>query len=424
VLELLLALFTTATVGILLVPLLRTRHRTTDRLDHEIALYRDQLAEVERERAAGRLSDTEAAAARTEIERRVLAAADKPETPGHANPDWHKYLVPALSLGVPLIALGLYLQAGRPGLPSQPWEKDAIDLHTPADPKQQIERTIAQARARLAQNPDDAEALSALGEALTIEAQATVTQPARAALEKAASLNPDDPRTQYYLGLAEAQAGDSRAALTRWLSLEARAPQDAPWLAMLRSEIQRVAKAANIDPKTIAPERRETGMPQPSAEQMQQMQNLSPEQRQQAIRGMVEGLAQRLAQNPNDRAGWLRLANARRVLGDLAPAAEAYARADALQPLEPALLADWAEAHVRQIAPGTPPPPEAIAVLERLEKAEPRNALALFYLGAASYAAGDKPAAARRWKTLLAMLPADAPIRAQLEERIRDAERP
>ena len=83
-----------------------------------------------------------------------------------------------------------------------------------------------------------------------------------------------------------------------------------------------------------------------------------------------------------------------------------------------AQLADWAEAHVRLIAPA----PEAVAVLERLEKAEPRNAPALFYLGAAAFAQGDKPAAARRWKTLLALLPADAPIRAMLEGKIKEAE--
>jgi cytochrome c-type biogenesis protein CcmH len=57
-----------------------------------------------------------------------------------------------------------------------------------------------------------------------------------------------------------------------------------------------------------------------------------------------------------------------------------------------------------------------------LERAEPRNALALFYLGAAAFAAGDKPAAVRRWKTLLAMLPPDAPIRGMLEGKIKEAE--
>jgi cytochrome c-type biogenesis protein CcmH len=109
-------------------------------------------------------------------------------------------------------------------------------------------------------------------------------------------------------------------------------------------------------------------------------------------------------------------------LGEHANAIDAYARADALGPVDARLLADWAEAHVRGLKPGEPPSPAAVAVLERLEKAEPRNGLALFYLGAASFAAGDKPAAARRWKTLLALLPADAPIRAMLEERIKQAE--
>ncbi len=112
------------------------------------------------------------------------------------------------------------------------------------------------------------------------------------------------------------------------------------------------------------------------------------------------------------------------MLGENDKAVEAYARADAIAALPTTQLADWAEAQVRLIAPGAAPSPEAVAVLERLEKAEPRNALALFYLGAAAYAQGAKPAAARRWKTLLALLPADAPIRAMLEEDQRGGGRP
>ena len=49
-LEFLLALLTTATVGVLLVPLLRTSARRTERLDSALASYRDQLAEIERAR--------------------------------------------------------------------------------------------------------------------------------------------------------------------------------------------------------------------------------------------------------------------------------------------------------------------------------------------------------------------------------------
>jgi cytochrome c-type biogenesis protein CcmH len=110
------------------------------------------------------------------------------------------------------------------------------------------------------------------------------------------------------------------------------------------------------------------------------------------------------------------------VLGQADQSAEALAKADQLKPLDARGLADWAEALVRQIQPGAPPSKEAVAVLTRLEQAEPRNALALFYLGAADLADGRKADAARRWKTLLAMLPGDAPIRAMLEQKIKEAE--
>ena len=189
---------------------------------------------------------------------------------------------------------------------------------------------------------------------------------------------------------------------------------------MLRAEIERVAKAAGLDPNLPpAP----TGMPQPSREQQEAMAAMTPEQRQQAIRGMVEGLAAKMKENPADRAGWLRLANAWKVLGENANAADAYAKADALGPVDARLLADWAEAHVRQLAPGAPPSPEAVAVLQRLEKAEPRNApgAVLSRRRLASPPATSRPPS-QRWKTLLALLPADAPIREMLQQRIKEAE--
>ncbi len=408
-LEFLLALLTTATVGALLVPLLRSGARRTERLDSALAIYRDQLAEIERARADGTTTETEAAAARLEVERRILAAAQEADsTAPKDSSTLHRLLPPALSLLIPLAALGLYLNVGRPGLPAAPFGTPAGREHP--NPNEQITpaRLLADARARLAEAPNDPDANSALGEALVLEADGTVTPAAVEALNKALAGRPDDPRANYYLGLHEAQSGDSKAAIARWQALEAKSPPDAPWLPMLRAEIARVSRAA--------------GMPVPTRDQVEAMQNLAPEQRQQAIRSMVEGLDARLKDNPGDRAGWLRLANAWKVLGENAKAADAYAKADALGPLDTRTLTDWAEAHVRGIAPGTPPPPDAVAVLERLEKAEPRNALALFYLGAASFAAGDKPEALKRWRTLLALLPADAPIRGLLEERIKAAE--
>jgi cytochrome c-type biogenesis protein CcmH len=434
-LEFLLALLTTATVAALLWPLLRIRLPARDRLSGELAIYRDQLAELERERAAGTLKPAEAAAARTEIERRMLAAGDAATAAATAKTSSdtvQKWLPPALSLFVPLLALGLYLQVGRPGLPAAPFADRGGERGTDlAGPPRafDVAGLLADARARLAQDPNDADALAALGEGLTLEAGGTVTQPALDALRRAFATRPDDVRILYYLGLHEAQSGDSKAALARWREVEAGSPPDAPWLPMLRAEIARVAKAAGIEvPPPAAPpgqmrqsQAPQSTMPQPSREQQEAMAQLSPDQQQQAIRTMVEGLAARLAAAPQDRAGWLRLANAWKVLGENANAADAYARADTLAPVDARILADWAEAHVRQLAPGAAPSPQAVAVLERLEKAEPRNALALFYLGVAAEAAGNKPAALQRWKTLLALLPADAPIRGMLEERIKAA---
>ncbi|MDB5488877.1 MAG: C-type cytochrome biosis protein CcmI [Reyranella sp.] len=419
-LEFLLALLTTATIGALLWPLLRPRLDSRDRLSGELAIYRDQLAELERERAAGNLAESEAAAGRTEIERRMLAAGDAATgaKPATSSDTLQKWLPPALSLFVPLLALGLYLQVGRPGLPAAPFGGEQIAQH-PAPQQLDVARLLAEARARLAQDPNDADALAALGEGLTLEAGGTVTQPALEALRRALQVRPDDARILYYLGLHEAQSGDSKAAIARWRDLEAKSPPDAPYLGLLRAEIARVAKAAGIE----VPQAPQSSMPQPNREQQEAMAQLSPEQRQQAIRSMVEGLAARLADNPQDRAGWLRLANAWKVLGDNEKAADAYGRADTLGPVDARILADWVEAHVRQLAPGAVPSPQAVAVLERLEKVEPRNALALFYLGVAADAAGNKPAALQRWKTLLALLPADAPIRSMLEERIKEASR-
>src|SRR5215472_14250834 len=159
-LEFLFALLTAGTVGVLLVPLLRTRLGATERLHGDLAIYRDQLAEVERERAADSLSAEDAAAARTEIERRLLAAADKDankDTGAAPQPAaaWLRFLPPALCLLITAFALGLYLRIGQPGVPFAP-----LDPHPhasrPAPPQAcgSRDQQLAPARARPKEIPD------------------------------------------------------------------------------------------------------------------------------------------------------------------------------------------------------------------------------------------------------------------------------
>ena len=64
---------------------------------------------------------------------------------------------------------------------------------------------------------------------------------------------------------------------------------------------------------------------------MEAVGQMSAEEQQAMIRSMVQRLADRLAENPDDRAGWLRLARAYEVLGETEKAAEATKRAETLK---------------------------------------------------------------------------------------------
>ncbi|TXL76004.1 c-type cytochrome biogenesis protein CcmI [Vineibacter terrae] len=456
-----LAVITALVIAALLLPLLRRRFDATRRLDHDLAIYKDQLAEVERDRLAGRLSGDEAKAASTEIERRILAAAGADDAATMPVPPRRRFLPTAIAILVPVAALGIYFQTGRPELPAQPFAErpkppapsvaDAGPMEmvrrlrerVEKDPKD-VEARLALGRAQLAVGrvadavesfraaqqaaPDRADVLSALGEALTFESDGVVTQPARALFAAALERDPRSAGARFYLGLADAQGGDPASALRRWLDLEADSPDGAPWLETLAREIERVSRQAGIDPKSIRPDRKErkprdAGMPQPSADDVKRLEQLPPEQREQQIRAMVDRLAERLKEAPDDVEGWRRLARARAVLGEHGKAAEAYAAADKLKPDDPEILAAWAEVRLRLDEVGTKPlSPETIAVLKRLEKVRPDNGLALFFLAQADEAAGDRPGAIARLRRLRDLMPAEAPARAAIEKRLQALE--
>ena len=157
----------------------------------------------------------------------------------------------------------------------------------------------------------------------------------------------------------------------------------------------------------------------PSAEDMRAAEQMTPEQRQEMIRGMVEGLAERLEENPGDLAGWLRLGRARSVLGELDKSADAYGRAVALAPDNVRVLTLYTMAVLRLRNHDDPLDPQLLELFDRLNVLEPRHPLALYYLGRHAFDLGREAEGKAYWRKLLPLI-ADRPdfaarIRRRLE---------
>ena len=130
------------------------RRTSSLRSGSDVAVYRDQLEEIERDRAAGLIADQEAASAQVEVSRRLIAAAEAPTAP-HASADvatWRRRAVALVALlALPLVAAGLYLALGSPMLPDQP----LAPRLAAARGDQSFDSLIAQVETHLDRNPED-----------------------------------------------------------------------------------------------------------------------------------------------------------------------------------------------------------------------------------------------------------------------------
>jgi cytochrome c-type biogenesis protein CcmH len=290
-----------------------------------------------------------------------------------------------------------------------------------------------QAWRRVMQLSNDAPEYAAqFGESLTMATSGAVTPEALAQFERARAADPQDARARFYIGLARVQAGDPRAGLQVWVDMVAGAPADAPWLAEVRARIAQTAREAGIDPATIAPspEARAQAAARPPAPPRapappdgQALGNIPPEQRAQ-IRGMVEGLAARLESSPDDLDGWRRLGRSWLVLGERDRARAAYARAAALAPDNVAVLADYAQTWTDELDEGQPLPAEYAALMRRILALDPDFPEALWSVGLAEMAAGNRAAAIALWERLVAHLPAGSPQAAAIRARIEQLRAP
>ncbi len=474
-------LFSAVTLGVLLLlvlPLLRRQTAAPARIAYDIVVYRDQLAEVERDLERGLLNAGQADAARTEILRRMLVAEDaeldSPPPEYRLASGRQLRLVTALVIliGLPLGSFGLYGVLGTPELPGQPFASRQ------ADPDVKMTEMAGNLAAELKAKPDadgfatlgetyfslrrygeaseafrqaiglgqiDAQILASLGESIVLENNGDVVPNARTAFQQALTLDRQEPRARFYLGLGNAQLGQFAEAVSIWRDLEKDSPDDAPWLGMLKEHIAQYAKLGGFDPATIKPippapegaKSAEGANPHadgaPAKETSQDpaaaipggesaaaaVLAQTPEERTQTIKSMVEALSARMEQNPDDFAGWMQLARSYQTLGDLEKARNAAERAVKLKPneVEPKLTLgeiQLAAAKNKRL------PADFIETMKAVLVIDPTNDQAMYYVGAAEVQDGHADKARQIWSKLLDVLPQDSPHRAELVKQLAD----
>jgi len=338
------ALMTAAAIFAVLWPLGRGT-RGAQRAGTDIAVYRDQLEEIARDRAAGLIGEAEAEAARVEVSRRLIAAADAAQSQSAAGPGGtfrRRAAAVTILLALPAIAATVYLALGSPQLPGEPLaERAAMPLQ-----QRPLDSLVAQVEEHLDKNPEDGRGWEVVGpvymrlgrfedavkarrnslringanadreadlaETLMATANGVVTDEAKSAFERALSHDPKHPKARFYLGVAAHQDGHNDIAAAIWREMLNDARPDSPWGGMVREALARIDAPAP---------------PGPSAEDVAAAGQMKPEDRDAMVRGMVDRLAERLKRDGSDVEGWLRLVRAYTVLGDRERALSAIADA-------------------------------------------------------------------------------------------------
>ncbi len=433
----------------LLWPLVRAPRSSESRAAYDFMVFEDQLKEVERDTERGVLTTEEAEAARLEIQRRILAArriAAPAPTPGSTV--WRGALAGGLVALVPLFALAVYLPIGAPLMPGMSASERA---QMAAANSEEANQLLEQLATHVAANPDDAEgwsllarsyrqlrrytesaaaysevarlapsgdAYANLGEVLAAASGGAISLPAHDALMQALAIDRDEPRARFYLGVEQSQLGNAEAAIAIWRDLAADAPEDAPWLDLVMREMSRTAQQANVMPMTVEP-KHPLDLQLATAAPAQPADGIAPENLD-MIKGMVSGLAARLENEPDNFDGWMMLGRSYTVLDNIDGALNAYERAMELKPADVTSRLQFASLMITQTdldAPGPLPTPltEAMAGVLKVNPAQPD---ALFIAGLAQAKTGDAAGAKAHWDKALAELPADAPLRREIERRI------
>ncbi len=316
------------------------RRRGAAPAEADRAFYEAQVAEIDRDRARGLIAEGDAASAKAEAARRLIARHAEASSVPEGSTRLRRMVAALALIAVPAIGLGVYLNIGSPHLPDRPLASRGgasndifaavakIEKHLEANPNDARGwEVVAPVYLRTGRPQDAARAWSnviriagpspdrftALGEALVFAEQGKVGADALKAFEKALELDPNAPQARFYTGLAAEQAGDAGRARSIWLKLVEDAPADAAWVAAVRARIAALGPQIKV--------------PAPDELAARSITALPKEDQQAFIAGMVERLASRLKENSRDAEGWLMLVNAYTVMKQPDKAREALAEA-------------------------------------------------------------------------------------------------
>lgn len=339
---------TAVAVLAVLSPLSRRRAAPVLPAGNDIEVYRDQLAELDRDAERGLIGAAESEEARAEIGRRILKLTREDGSSQASRPQalTSAALAFAAVLSVPLVSWGFYALIGSPDLPAQPL---AARLDT--DPaKAPIDELVARAEAHLAANPDDgkgwdvlapvyfrmgryAEAIDAyrqavrllgdsaarqggMGEAIAAQAGGLIGEDAQAAFRRALALDAKDAKARFYLASALAQQNRIAEAADAWQAMRRDLPAGSPWLGAVDAAL------AEADRRTANAE----APSGPSQDDVEAASQMSAADRDAMISGMVAKLDAELRENPRNPEGWQRLVRSYLVLGKQDAARDALAR--------------------------------------------------------------------------------------------------
>lgn len=347
----------------------------------DLSVYRDQLAEVERDQSRGLLSEADAERTRTEISRRILAAdaaADRHRVAG-AGPSG-KLLAGGVATVLIAGSLALYGWMGQPGYgdfaladriafaeelrANRPDQASAEASMPPSPAPEGVTEAyldlMEKLRATVAERPDDLQGNTLLAqnearignyaaaaraqeavlrikgaegtlsdvedyaELLVAAAGGYVSPEAETVLRSILGRDPESGAARYYIGLMFAQTGRPDLALRHWDRLLQRGPADAPWMEPIRLQIAAVAEQAGEAYEIPPAGRTAPASRGPSAADIEAAGQMTAEDRMAMIGNMVAGLSERLATEGGPPTDWARLITSLGVLDRADEARDIY----------------------------------------------------------------------------------------------------